>query len=300
VAQAQARLRQLQEVQRPTAEQNVRQAQATLDNARAQLRRQEDLFRKGFVGQAVLDDARKSVELADAQARSAGKLFETTQAGGSDDAIARTALAQARANAEVAHARLRYATILAPADGLLISRDVERGDVVQPGKVLMVLSPAGQTQLVVQFDEKNLGLLALGQRALASADAYAERRFAAEVVYINPGIDVQRGSVEVKLKVPAPPDYLREDMTVSVDVEVARRDRVLVLPLDVVHDADAAEPWVQKLQDGRARRQPVRLGLRGTGLVEVAQGLESGDRVIIPGAARIREGGRVRTADAHQ
>ncbi len=58
---------------------------------------------------------------------------------------------------------------------------------VQPGKVLMVLSPSGETQLVLQIDERNLAKLKLGQKALASADAYPAQRFAAELVYINPG-----------------------------------------------------------------------------------------------------------------
>lgn len=295
VAQARARLRQLQEVQRPVAVQTLRQAQATLDNARATQRRQEDLFGQGYVGQAALDDARKSVELADAQVGSARKQLETAQSGGSDEAIANAALAEAQASAEVAQARLRYATISAPMDGVLINRDVERGDVVQPGKTLMVLSPSGETQLVVQFDEKNLGLLALGQKALASADAFADQRFAAEVAYINPGVDVQRGSVQVKLRVPKPPAYLRQDMTVSVDVEVARRPHTLAVPADAVHDAQTGHPWVLKVADGHARRQAVRLGLRGTGHVEVLEGLQAGDQVL-PAAAEVREGARVRVA----
>ena len=106
---------------------------------------------------------------------------------------------------------------------MLIARNVERGTVVQPGKALLVLAPAGDTQLVLQIDENNLGLVALGQKALASADAFPDKTFAAEVTYINPGIDITRASVEVKLTVAEPPDYLRQDMTVSVDIEVARR-----------------------------------------------------------------------------
>lgn len=294
VAQAQARLRQLQEVQRPVAGLSLRQSQTTLENARAQLRRQEDLFRQGFVGQAALDDARKSVELADAQTGASRRQLETTLDGGSDVAVAMAVLEQARANADLARARLQYATVVAPLDGVLISRDVERGDVVQPGKTLMVLSPSGETQLVVQFDEKNLGLLALGQKALASADAYADGRFAAEVVFINPGIDVQRGSVEVKLRVPTPPDYLRQDMTVSVDVEVARRNHALVVPVDALHEPDAASPWVLKVKEGRALRQPVKLGLRGVGFVEVLEGLQAGDQ-LVPGSAKLQDGARIRT-----
>lgn len=295
VAQAQARLRQLQEVQRTVAGQSLRQAQATLDNARAQLGRQQDLFRQGFVGQAALDDARKNVELADAQVGAARRQHESTQAGGSDETIAQTALQQARAAAQLAQARLQYAVLTAPVDGVLIARNVERGDVVQPGKALMVLSPAGETQLVVQFDEKHLGQLALGQPALASADAFPERRFAAEVAFINPGVDVQRGSVEVKLRVPAPPPELRQDMTVSVDVEVARRRQVLAVPLALLHDADTPSPWVLKASDGRARRQPVKLGLRGARFAEVVEGLQAGDRLVPPGTP-LQDGARIRRA----
>lgn len=290
VALAQARVRQLLEVQRPVAAQAQRQAQATLDNALAQLRRQEDLFRRGYVGQAALDEVRKNAELADAQLGAARRQHDTTLAGGSDAAVAAAALAQARANAELARARLRHTTLTAPVGGLLIGRNVERGDVVQPGKTLMVLSPSGETQLVVQFDEKHLGLLAVGQPALASADAFPDRRFAAEVAFISPGVDVQRGSVEVKLRVPTPPDYLRQNMTVSVDVEVARRNQVLAVPLELLHDTDTATPWVLKVTDGHARRQAVKLGLRGAGLAEVVQGLQAGDE-LAPAAAA--EGARV-------
>lgn len=295
VTQAQARLRQLQEVQRPVTGQAQRQAQATLDTARAQLQRQEDLFRRGYIGQAVLDEARKAAELADAQLGAARRQHDTTLAGGSDEAIATAALAQARAGAEAARARLAHARVTAPVDGVLISRDVERGDVVQPGKTLMVLSPNGEAQLIVQFDEKNLGLLAVGQKALASADAFPDQRFGAEIVYISPGVDVQRGSVEVKLRVPQPPAYLRQNMTVSVDVEVARRRQVLALPLEMVHDADGTAPWVLVSDDGHARRRPVTLGLRGAGLVEVTQGLKAGDAVL---AGTVREGAAVKASAA--
>lgn len=296
VAQAQARLRQLREVQVPVAEQSLRQARVNLDNARAQLKRHEDLFGKGFIGQAALDDTRKSVELAEAQWRSAQKQADATQPTGSDTAVAEGALAQARASADLARARLGYTRIVAPVDGTLISRDVERGDVVQAGKTLMVLSPEGETQLVLQIDEKNLNLLALGQRAQASADAYPRQRFAADLVFINPGVDAQRGSVEVKLRVAAPPPYLKQDMTVSVDIEVARRPQALLVPTDAVHDADAPSPWVLKFDGHRARRQDLKLGLRSGGLSEVLSGLQAGDRVVPVGATAIGDGSRLRDA----
>jgi HlyD family secretion protein len=296
VEQAQARLRQLREVQAPVAEQALRQALVNLENSRKMLLRNQDLFAQGFIGEAALDDSRKAVELADAQMRSARKQLDTAGAEGSDTALALAAVAQAQANAQAAHARSSYALIRAPLDGTLIARNVEAGDVVQPGKVLLTLSPAGHTQLVVEIDEKNMRLLALGQKALASADAYPQQRFGAELVYINPGVNAQTGSVEVKLDVIAPPAGIRQDMTVSVDIEVARRQQALVLAAGAVREADGPAPWVLRLEERHAVRRALRLGLRSAGWVEVLDGLQEGDAVI-PTTAGIAPGARVREAE---
>jgi HlyD family secretion protein len=298
VAQAQARLRQLSEVQAPVAQQALRQAEVSLANARTQWRRSVALEQQGFIGSAALDDARKAVDLAEAQHRAAQTQLRSAQPSGSDYAVAATALAQARASADAARSRLHYATIVAPAAGTLIDRMVEPGDVVQPGKALMVLSPAGDAQVVVQIDEKNLHLLALGQPARASADAYPEQRLAARLVYINPGIDAQRGSVEVKLALLEAPGHLAQDMTVSVDIEVAARSHAVLVPADAVQDADAAQPWVLKVDGRTARRQNLRLGLRSDGLCEVLDGLRAGDRVVPASSLGIADGSRLRPVAA--
>ena len=295
VVQAQARLRQLQEVQAPVAAQTLRQAHATLANARAALARSQELFDEGFIGQAALDDARKTGELADAQMRATQKQLESTGITGSDHALAVADVAGARASAQAARARTAYAVIAAPLAGMLIARNVEVGDVVQPGKVLMTLSPRGATQLVVQIDEKNLALLALGQSALVSADAYAKQLFAATVGYINPGVNATTGAVEVKLDVASPPAVLKQDMTVSVDIEVARRPQALIVPLSAVHDADRGTPWVLRVEGRHAVRRVVRLGLRSSGLAEVTDGLTEGDSVVTTPAA-LAPGARIRTA----
>jgi HlyD family secretion protein len=296
VAQAQAHLAQLQEVALPLAQQALRQADVNLDTVRRQHARAQQLQASGFVGQAQLDDAQRNLALADSAQQAARLQVATNLARGSDRLAAQAALNQALANWRSARARLGHALIRAPLDGTLIARNVERGDVVLPGKALMVLSPQGPTQLVVQIDEKNLGLLRLGQKALGSADAYPAQRFDAELVYINPSIDPQRGSVAVKFNVIEAPAYLRQDMTVSVDIEVARRPDALAVPLDVVHDAvhDGAgeAAWVMKVDAGRAVRQGVKLGVRGAGTVEIVHGVQAGD-VLIAGAAGV-SGRRVR------
>jgi HlyD family secretion protein len=297
VIQAEGRLRQLRELQLPVASQSLRQAQANYANARAQFERNRKLFESGFIGQSVLDESQRNLDVAQTQVDTARKQVDTARPQGSDYALAVAALEQAKAGLQAARARLAYTRIVAPATGTLIARNVEHGDVVQPGKTLMVLAPAGETQIVVQIDERNIGKLRLGQPALASADAYPEKRFAAEVAYINPGVDAQRGTVEVKLRVPEPPPYLRQDMTVSVDIEVARSPGALALPAEAVHEATGASPWVLRVESegmgSRAVRRNVELGLRGTGWVEIRSGLNAGDRVV-PAAAPIQPGSRVR------
>ncbi|MGC0388493.1 MULTISPECIES: efflux RND transporter periplasmic adaptor subunit [Bradyrhizobium] len=293
VAQAEARIRQLEELTLPSAKEALTQAQATLLNAQQTYNRTAQLEHNGYATKAALDDAQKTLDVARAVKRAAEFQVYTASPGGSDYVMAQTQLNQARANLDTADSRLGYATIVAPRDGVLITRNVERGTVVQAGKALLVLAPSGDLQLVLQIDERNLGKLALGQSALASADAYPDRRFAAKVSYINPGIDISRATVQVKLTVVEPSDDLRQDMTVSVDIEVAAKDNAKVLPVRSVHDVLSGQPWVLTVEGGRAVKRPVKLGLRGSSNIEIVEGLEAGD-VAIPQSSGVVTGQRVR------
>jgi HlyD family secretion protein len=294
VAQAEARLRQLRELTLPSAEQTLQQTRAVLQSAQKTFDRVAKLSSNGYASRAALDEATKNFDIAKTQVRNAEYAVFTSSPGGSDYVLAETQLSQTRASLAMTQSRLAYTRIKAPRDGILISRDVERGNVVQPGKVLMKLSPSGATQLVVQIDEKNLSLIHLGQTALASADAYAGSNFQAEVIYLNPGVDLQRASVEVKLRVLEPPEYLREDMTVSVDIEVARRDNAVIVSIADIHDFASGAPWVMTIKGGRTVRQPVRIGLSSGGKAQILDGLSEQDAIVPASAATIKPGQRVR------
>ena len=128
-------------------------------------------------------------------------------------------------------------TTTVPARGTVLTRDVEPGDLVQPGRGLLAIARSGATEILVPFDEENLAVLELGQRATCIADAFPAQPFGAQLVFISPRIDPQRGSVDVRLRVEPVPHFLRQDMTVSVNVETARRERALVVPNDTLIDA---------------------------------------------------------------
>ncbi len=294
VAQAQARVRQLRELSQPLATQALAQAQATALQTRKVLLRNRDLVAQGFISQAALDDAQRAADIASSQVAGAQAQAQTNTPTGSDTALAQAALAQALAGQQLASVKLAQGQVLAPSSGVLISRDVEVGDIVQPGKALMVLAAAGQTQVLVQIDEKNLSKIALGQKALGSADAFADQRFEAVVSYINPGVDATRGSVEVKLLLTQPPAYLRQDMTVSIDIETARRSAAVVVPTSALEDAATEQPWVLVVRDKRVVKQFVTLGLRGDTRVEVLSGVAAGEGVAPVSKIGVKAGQRVR------
>lgn len=291
--QSTARLRQLDELGLPLAEQGLRQAEANVLQARKQYERAGELLAKRFYSAAQFDDAGRSLEVAESQWRTAQLQVASNRPQGSEARVARANVDQARAALAVAEARLAYATLRSPVAGTLLTRTVEPGDTVQPGKQLLTLVPLGETELTAQIDERNLGLLALGRPALVSADAYPGERFAAEVSYIAPSIDAQRGSVEIRLRVAQPPANLKHEMTVSIDIEAARREEAVIAPFDSVRDAGSAQPWVLVVRDGTTQRQDVRLGVRGTGKVEILDGLVAGE-ALVPAAVSLPAGRRVR------
>lgn len=294
-AQAEAHMAQLQQLSLPTAIDALKQAQATLLNAQQTFDRAAILIRKGDETRVVLDSAQKELDVARTQIRIDELQVYTNSPGGSDYVTGVTQLSQARANRDTAVSRLGYATITAPRAGVLISRNVERGTVAQPGNTLLVLAPDGIMQLYLTIDERNLGKLAIGQTAVASADAYADRRFDAVVSYINPGVDITKASVLVKLDVANPPAYLLQDMTVSVDIQVARSANALIVPARSVHDALLPAPWVMVIRQGRALKQVVRLGVQGDTQTEILNGVAADDAVI-SAAAAVTAGDRVRAA----
>ncbi|MEQ1758911.1 MAG: efflux RND transporter periplasmic adaptor subunit, partial [Vicinamibacterales bacterium] len=216
--------------------------------------------------------------------------------GGVDSAVARSALVESQARRAAATVRLAQTRLLAPRDGVILSRMVEPGATVQPGAVLIEMAADGETQLAIEPDERNLALIRLGQRARASADAYPKEVFDAEVSYIAPAVDPRRGSIEVRLNVSAPPAFLRPDMTVSVDLGVAAKSGVLTVPTSAVRGSATPTPWVFVVLDGRVDRRDVTIGIRGTGDTEIESGLSPGAEVVLASDVPLVPGQRVRVA----
>jgi HlyD family secretion protein len=291
---AEARLAGQREVGVPTADAALEQASATLEAARREARRSRDLFERGYVSQARIDETDRAVRIAQAQLDAASAAQRANAGGGTERTQARLRVDEARAALGLAQARLAQARIVAPADGRIVTRLVDPGQIVQPGRALFTFAADGPTQLVGQADEKFLSQLATGQAARVIADAFPQQPFDARIVRIAPGVDAQRGTVEVKFAVADPPAFLREDMTLSMQVSTGRRERALTLPATAVI-GPGLEARVRRIVDGRVAEQAVRTGLRTLERVEIVEGLAAGDAVLADPLSR-EPGSRARAA----
>ncbi|HNN93687.1 MAG TPA: efflux RND transporter periplasmic adaptor subunit [Pseudomonadota bacterium] len=292
--QARARLRQVKHIAMPLARESHRQADANLELAHLNYERLLVLVKQGSTPTAQLDEAKRALQVAQSQHAAAETQARGSGPRGVEHALALAGYAQAAASLAQAEARAAESRITASVSAVVLTRSVEPGDLVQPGRTLLVLARDGQTQLSVQPDEKNLAELRLGQSARASADAFPKEHFLAQVSYIAPSIDPQRGTVEVRFLVENPPAYLRPDMTVSVNIEVGSRAAALVVPKEAVRDLASATPWVYVLRGRRIAKQRIEVGLRDESFVEIEKGLVDGEQVILQNRTTLRDGQWVR------
>jgi len=276
-------------VQRPEAAAKLAQAMSQLKQAQREVDRRRILSDARAVPTENFEQAVNALNAARAGADQARLEVESLAPGGRQESIVKARL-------DAARARLDKTLIKAEFDGVILERMVSRGDVVQAGKALLTLRRDRDVELRIPVDERNLAVLAVGQPAVALTDAYPQRPFNTHITLISPAIDSQRGTVEVRLSVDDPvPDFLRDDMTVTVTVQTGERDKALVIPNDALQSVSGSQATVLVAQGGRAQQKSVSLGLRSLALSEVTKGLAAGDVVIASGQVNTNQKVRVNT-----
>lgn len=275
---ARAALAALREAERPDADARLRQANAELAQAERELARRRALGERQLVARESVEQAAQALVVARAAAEQA-RVAAAALNGGAREAQARERLAAAEAD-------LARAVIRSTVAGTVLVRNVEPGDTVNPGDVLLEIVRDAPGEVLLPLDEKNLARLAPGQAVTCIADAFPDRPFAATVHHIAPGIDPARGTVDIRLRIDPGADFVRQDMTVTATILTGSRDSALAVPNDALVDASdgSDRAIVLRVRRGRVQRTPVRLGLRGLAMSEVLEGLEEGDHVLAAGA----------------
>ena len=228
----------------------------------------------------IADIAQKNYQISELRENS-------LTAGGFEELKLRVQLANLKAQAG-------QSLVRSEVSGTVLTRYVEPGDFIQAGKTLFTIVGDGNTEIKVQLSERNLGQIALNQSAMVIADAYPDRPFPAKINFISSRIDPQNATVEVRLNIDKPPYFLRQNMTVSVNIETGRRHKALVIPNDAFLPVMGNETTVVIVRDGKIKHQKVTLGLRGLSMSEVVAGLKENDQVLVNSSTPLEDGERIR------
>lgn len=244
---------------------------------------------------------------ASANYREAEKLFERQQMLAQRQLIAASQLDLQRAARDAAKARMDQVraqlsdrVIAAPFDGVLGLRQVSPGSLVTPGTVITTLDDISRIKLDFSVPERFLAALAKGQAVSAHSDAYPGEEFSGVIASLDSRIDPVTRALTVRADIANPERKLRPGMLLQVNVQRPVRQSLQVPELAVQQIGQQAFLFrVDNVKGAnQAMQVPVTLGARRPGVVEILDGIKTGDRVVVEGTVKLHSGSRIVEAGA--
>ncbi|HEV7714680.1 MAG TPA: efflux RND transporter periplasmic adaptor subunit [Steroidobacteraceae bacterium] len=259
------------------------------------------------IGQVLveLDGAQARADLAEAEA---ARAESESQVNRSKELFATHALSESqfeqleatlKANAaRVASARARLAdtVVRAPFSGRVGLRRVSVGSMVNSGTTMTTLDDISVIKMDFAVPENYLSSLREGLKVSASAAAFPARDFTGTVTTVDSRVDPITRSVTVRAIVPNADGALKPGMFLNVRLARDERDAMMIPEAALV--PEQSRQFLYVVEGGRALRREVRIGRREPGKVEIVAGLKPGERIIIEGTQKVREGGAVREVEA--
>lgn len=276
------------------AKADLAQARATLENARVTLDRTRSLTAEGVLSKQALDDAQAKYDSAAASAASLEKAFELVRIGPRQEEIdaMRAQVRQAQGTVDYAQTQLDNTVIRAPISGTILERNVEKGEFVTTGFVgdkgakgyVVSLADLNDLQVELDISQNDFSKLGPRQGGIVTTDAYPDRKYKGHIEEIAPEANRQKATVQVKVQIERPDDYLRPEMNASVAFVAAASANAagapakprLEVPAAAVHDHA-----VFVVIDGKAVRRS-------------EQALIGGEDVIVNPPADLKDGQKVR------
>ncbi|HVC48402.1 MAG TPA: efflux RND transporter periplasmic adaptor subunit [Terracidiphilus sp.] len=254
------------------------------------LQRNQQMAKEGVVSQQALDNANRDY-LAALNKRDVAKAQI-----GVDNAKLKQALAEVKgsqASLKQLEEQLAYTTIVAPMDGVILSRDVEIGDAVSSilvlGSTATLVMTEGDTSRVYvkgKVDEADIAQVYLGQPARIKVESFRGRTFYGKVTKISP-MGVQKDNVttfEVRASIDNPGGELKANMTANAEILLGEHKNVLTVPENAVTYDNNKHAFVDVPDPSNkvgVRKVPVTVGLSNGSLVEIDSGLKEGESVVL-------------------
>ncbi len=245
--------------------------------------RAQGMAKEGVVSSSALDDAQRAYEMAvNRQAVAKAQL-----------AVNKAKVEQAKAQLADQRENLSYTTIVAPIDGLVLSRDVEVGDAVSSILVLgssatlvMTIGDTHEVYVKGKVDESDIGKVYLGQPARIKVESFKDKTFTGNVTKISP-MGVEKDNVttfEVRVSIDNPGGELKAAMTANAEIILEEHKGVLMIPEGaIIYDKDkkaSVEVPAGNGKDGK-KKLAINIGISNGAKTEVTSGLKEGEQVIL-------------------
>ena len=258
------------------AKATVRQREADLRFAGTNLERTRSLSERQLVSRQALDDAESRQQAATAQLD-----------------LARAQLAQSQARGDELRITLANTVIDSPVTGFVGKRTLDPGAWVTPNTSFISVVDISTVRLVANVIEKDLRRVSAGMPADVEVDAYPNEHFVGRIARVAPILDPATRTAQIEVEIPNPQGRLKPGMYAKVHFTVDRHDKALVVPANALVDYNGERGVFVPDQGSIAKFHPVKTGIEQLDVVEVASGLSDGERVVTTGAAALREGDQI-------
>jgi len=190
--------------------------------------------------------------------------------------------------------RVAALTLRSPADGIVYGLPRKTGETVRAGELVASVGDPAHLRIRARVDQPDLPRLAVGQRLVVTFDGLPDKKWDGRVLAVSPGVREAAGREvgEVIGEIADPGGSLPPNASVNVQIVTGEKAGALAIPRAALF-RDGEKRFVYRLDDGRARRQDVSVGLVGLIDVEITAGLKDNDTVILPGTVPLSEGARV-------
>jgi HlyD family secretion protein len=256
----------------------IRQREADLELARTNVERSRNLFGRQLLPQQTLDDAEARFQAATAQLD-----------------LARAQYEQSNARLEELRINLGNTRIVSPVDGFVGTRNLDPGAYASPSQPVVSVVDIRTVRIVANLVEKDLRRVQAGTPARVDVDAFPGEAFAGRVARVAPVLDPQTRTAQMEVEIPNPSYRLKPGMYARVALRVGKRDGALVIPRAALVDLGGRRGVFVPEKD-RAIFRVVQVGLEDEARAEIVQGLEEGTTVVTTGAAALRDGDPVAIA----
>jgi len=308
---ARAQLEQLEHGSRPQeiqqTEHNLSEARATAANDEISLERIKKLFGEGVMSKQALDDATAKYEASQQRVHSLEQSYQLAKIGPRDEEIARAkgALMQAEGQAAYAKSQLDATVIRAPISGTILERSVEKGELLTgqfASAARPVFSMANLKDLQVELDIAQADFARLGpkQKGIVTVDAFPDRTYHGVIAEISPEANRQKATVQVKVQILDPDEYLRPEMNSTVKFIADEpsqksndsRPAGVFVPSTAMRDRDGKK-IVYIAHNGRVVARDVHVvSQRADGAL--VDGLVGGENVITSAPAALKDGDKIK------